>query len=115
MAIHYATHRLVSAVKFDIAAVPSTLKRSPIGTGALPKCFFTLSLRSLSQPGPQAASLVVIREHEYFVEWNGRPVKSVKTAFKTALRLAKVAADPTQNKPATAKMASDLACPVATR
>jgi hypothetical protein len=27
---------------------------------------------------------------EYFVEWNGRPVKSVKTAFKTALRLAKV-------------------------
>ena len=23
---------------------------------------------------------------EYFVEWNGRPVKSVKTAFKTALR-----------------------------
>jgi len=90
MAIHYATYRLVGAVKFDIAAVPSTLKRSPIGTGALPKCFFTLSLRSLSQPGPQAASLVVIREHEYFVEWNGRPVKSVKTAFKTALRLAMV-------------------------
>jgi integrase len=27
---------------------------------------------------------------EYFVEWNGKPVKSVKTAFKTALRLAKV-------------------------
>ena len=27
---------------------------------------------------------------EHFVEWNGRPVKSVKTAFKTALRLAKV-------------------------
>src|SRR5262245_52000855 len=28
--------------------------------------------------------------NEYFVEWSGRPVKSVKTAFKTALRLAKV-------------------------
>src|SRR3974390_1910448 len=27
---------------------------------------------------------------EYFVEWNDRPVKSIKTAFKTALRLAKV-------------------------
>ena len=27
---------------------------------------------------------------EYFVEWNERPVKSIKTAFKTALRLAKV-------------------------
>jgi hypothetical protein len=27
---------------------------------------------------------------EYFVEWSGRPVKSVKTAFKTALGLAKV-------------------------
>jgi hypothetical protein len=27
---------------------------------------------------------------EYFVEWNGEPVKSVKTAFKTALRLAKL-------------------------
>ena len=26
--------------------------------------------------------------HEYFVEWNGKPVQSVKTAFKTALRLA---------------------------
>ena len=26
--------------------------------------------------------------HEYFVEWNGKPVHSVKTAFKTALRLA---------------------------
>src|SRR5262245_46326612 len=26
----------------------------------------------------------------FFVEWNGRPVKSIKTAFKTALRLAKV-------------------------
>ena len=25
---------------------------------------------------------------EHFVEWNGKPVKSVKTAFKTALRLA---------------------------
>ena len=23
---------------------------------------------------------------KHFVEWNGRPVKSVKTAFKTALR-----------------------------
>jgi hypothetical protein len=26
---------------------------------------------------------------EHFVEWHGRPVKSVKTAFKTALRLAR--------------------------
>jgi integrase len=25
--------------------------------------------------------------HEHFIEWNGKPVKSVKTAFKTALRL----------------------------
>jgi Phage integrase family len=30
------------------------------------------------------------RARKYFVEWNGKPVKSVKTAFKTALRLAKV-------------------------
>jgi integrase len=28
--------------------------------------------------------------NEYFVEWNGLPVKSVKTAFKTAVCLAKV-------------------------
>ena len=27
---------------------------------------------------------------EYFVEWNGQPVKSVKTAFKSAVRLAKL-------------------------
>ena len=27
---------------------------------------------------------------EHFVEWNGRPVKSIKTGFKTALRLAKL-------------------------
>jgi integrase len=27
---------------------------------------------------------------EYFVEWQGRPVKSVKTAFKTAVKLAKL-------------------------
>ena len=27
---------------------------------------------------------------EHFVEWHGRPLKSVKTAFKTALRLAQV-------------------------
>ncbi len=27
---------------------------------------------------------------DYFVEWNGKPVKSVKTAFKTAARLAKL-------------------------
>jgi len=28
----------------------------------------------------------IAREH--FVEWNGKPVKSVKTAFKTAVKLA---------------------------
>jgi integrase len=27
---------------------------------------------------------------DYFVEWHGRPVKSVKTAFKSAVRLAEL-------------------------
>jgi integrase len=28
--------------------------------------------------------------HEHFVEWNGRAVQSVKTAFETAVQLAKL-------------------------
>ena len=44
---------------------------------------------------------------EHFVEWNGRPVKSVKTAFKTALRLAK--AERTDQSAHVASHRGDLA------
>jgi integrase len=46
--------------------------------------FYISRARELRRPAPVSAR----RVREHFVEWNGEPIKSVKTAFKKAVQLA---------------------------